>query len=422
MTSEVCVMNRQAVVLAADSASTVSGWVNGRQETRYFKGANKIFQLSDHHPVGLMIYDGADILRVPWEVVVKEFRRHLGNRSFVDIAGYAAEFFNFLETDARLFPTDVQRAAVVEVAKGVAFGFAFDAEREAEDGPGRAQALRAGMAAANDMIEAAPYGCGLPAADAEAFINASIDEVAGYIEEILPFGDTPAPDDPKALARCALTLVLKRPQDHLGTTGLVFAGFGDHDIFPSYVQYTSAGVVAGHHLSDETSRASVSHDLPAAMAAFAQTGMSDTFQLGFTQDVFTAVLRTVSEAFRDFAAAIAGDCGGDAANMPNLEELTEAARQKVSDAWLNQAREQHVYPLRRVLGVLPIDEMAELAETLINLQSLKEKVTKDTATVGGPIDVAVITKAEGLVWIKRKHFFEPKLNSRFGIRQANLLK
>ena len=40
--------------------------------------------------------------------------------------------------------------------------------------------------------------------------------------------------------------------------------------------------------------------------------------------------------------------------------------------------------------------MAEFAETLINLQSLKEKVTKPSQTVGGPIDVAVITKSEGL--------------------------
>ena len=55
MTSEVCLMNRLAVVLAADSATTVTQWTERGPEERYFKGANKIFQLSDHHPVGLMI-------------------------------------------------------------------------------------------------------------------------------------------------------------------------------------------------------------------------------------------------------------------------------------------------------------------------------------------------------------------------------
>jgi len=75
-------------------------------------------------------------------------------------------------------------------------------------------------------------------------------------------------------------------------------------------------------------------------------------------------------------------------------------------------------PLRRVLAVLPVDEMANLAETLINLQSLKEKVTKNSETVGGPVDVAIITRNEGLIWVKRKHFFDIGLNSRLCLAPA----
>lgn len=75
-------------------------------------------------------------------------------------------------------------------------------------------------------------------------------------------------------------------------------------------------------------------------------------------------------------------------------------------------------PLRRVVGVLPLDEMSTLAETLINLQSLKEKVTKPSETVGGPVDVAAITRAEGLVWVKRKHYFNPEINSRYFERRG----
>ena len=104
-------MNRLAVVLAADSATTVTDFTTRGREERYFKGANKIFQLSDYNPVGLMIFDSADILRVPWETVVKSFRVHLKNKSFNNLAGYAEEFFSFLESDARLFPHDIQRLA-----------------------------------------------------------------------------------------------------------------------------------------------------------------------------------------------------------------------------------------------------------------------------------------------------------------------
>jgi len=34
-------------------------------------------------------------------------------------------------------------------------------------------------------------------------------------------------------------------------------------------------------------------------------------------------------------------------------------------------------------------------------------------TVGGPIDVAVISKGEGFVWIKRKYYFEKEINPHF---------
>ena len=37
----------------------------------------------------------------------------------------------------------------------------------------------------------------------------------------------------------------------------------------------------------------------------------------------------------------------------------------------------------------------------------------DAETVGGPIDVAVISKGDGFIWIKRKHYFSTELNPCF---------
>ncbi len=54
-----------------------------------------------------------------------------------------------------------------------------------------------------------------------------------------------------------------------------------------------------------------------------------------------------------------------------------------------------------------------MAESLVNLTSFKRRVTMDPETVGGPIDVAVISKGDGFVWIKRKHYFTKELNPQF---------
>jgi len=54
-----------------------------------------------------------------------------------------------------------------------------------------------------------------------------------------------------------------------------------------------------------------------------------------------------------------------------------------------------------------------MAESLVSLTSFKRKVTMESETVGGPIDVAVISKGDGFIWIKRKHYFKPELNPQF---------
>ena len=63
--------------------------------------------------------------------------------------------------------------------------------------------------------------------------------------------------------------------------------------------------------------------------------------------------------------------------------------------------------------MLPKDELAAMAESLINLTSFKRKVSMEEETVGGPIDVAVISKGDGFIWIKRKHYFDRELNQQF---------
>ena len=34
-------------------------------------------------------------------------------------------------------------------------------------------------------------------------------------------------------------------------------------------------------------------------------------------------------------------------------------------------------------------------------------------SVGGPVDVAIISKGDGLVWINRKHYFEMEKNPHY---------
>jgi len=54
------------------------------------------------------------------------------------------------------------------------------------------------------------------------------------------------------------------------------------------------------------------------------------------------------------------------------------------------------------VGHLPAEETAQLAELLIKLTAFRQHVADEEEDVGEPIDVAVISKADGFVWHKRK--------------------
>jgi hypothetical protein len=62
-------------------------------------------------------------------------------------------------------------------------------------------------------------------------------------------------------------------------------------------------------------------------------------------------------------------------------------------------------------------DLANFAEALVNITSVKRRASLDTESVGGPIDVAVISRDDGFIWVKRKHYFDPSLNPRFFARK-----
>ena len=63
-----------------------------------------------------------------------------------------------------------------------------------------------------------------------------------------------------------------------------------------------------------------------------------------------------------------------------------------------------------VSPAMPIQDAIELAEFLVYTTVQFTRFTPGHATVGGPIDIATVTKHEGFKWVTRKHFFEARLN------------
>jgi hypothetical protein len=96
-----------------------------------------------------------------------------------------------------------------------------------------------------------------------------------------------------------------------------------------------------------------------------------------------------------------------------ISKVNEDVWNGLEEAMTNYRNERFVEPVVDTVENLPKSELAAMAESLVNLTSFRQRVTPDTETVGGPIDVAVISRGDGFVWIKRKHYFDPELNHHF---------
>ena len=97
MTALVSVMNKHAVVIAADSAITVTTPYGHK----VINSANKVFALSKYHPVGIMFCGNANFMSTPIEVIVKLYRKQLKDRCFATISEYLSDFLGFIKPRIR---------------------------------------------------------------------------------------------------------------------------------------------------------------------------------------------------------------------------------------------------------------------------------------------------------------------------------
>lgn len=87
------------------------------------------------------------------------------------------------------------------------------------------------------------------------------------------------------------------------------------------------------------------------------------------------------------------DAGMDAANWPSVKEM------------LVNKSYRELY-----LTAMPIQDAIELARYLAETAAKFSHFSLLAPTIGGPIELATITKHEGFKWVARKHYFPSNLN------------
>ena len=169
---------------------------------------------------------------------------------------------------------------------------------------------------------------------------------------------------------------------------MVIAGFGQSELFPALSSYFLDGVVANRVRVRLGGHVNIDRGQSAAILPFAQRDMVDTFMDGIDPGFRLALDGVVREALMLLADHFCG-LVQDALSTAEHDRLRGDARRACAAVTvqiggrLDEFLERHSSgPIMSVVEVLPKEELAEMAETLVNLTSFKRRVTPSAETVG----------------------------------------
>lgn len=201
-------------------------------------------------------------------------------------------------------------------------------------------------------------------------------------------------------------------------SGIVIAGFGSEDVFPRLRRFSFEAIICDRLKYVEGERVDIDPTNRAVIVPLAQREQVDTFMAGMDPRISEQMghwwLLNIPAMVEEVVAHLklsepkASELRAMFAEKRAVELVAEY-QQSITEF----SRENNVDPIIDIVGMLPKDELAEMAESLVNLTSFKRRVTPAAETVGGPIDVAVISRGDGFIWIKRKHYFSTDLNPHF---------
>ena len=200
-------------------------------------------------------------------------------------------------------------------------------------------------------------------------------------------------------------------------SGLVIAGFGEEEHFPVVQHIEIGGVYGGRLKVRPPTIDAVTEARPSDVMAFAYKDMVEGFLVGVSGSFVGYLEDATAFNSRDAAAGVGGGPGarwrrtgtgdrGGVAPWPRTgrSEFKRTVRRGFERRWRK---------IVNAVEALTISELAQVASTLVDLSSFEQQMSLDSETVGGPVDVAVISKGDGFIWINRKHYFSKELNDHF---------
>lgn len=428
MTSIVGVLNKSAVAIAADSAVTLG------DTHKVINSGNKIFTLSKYNPIAIMTYSAASFMETPWEVIIKLYRKNLADKSKAHIEDYANDFIEFIKNQDYLTSEEAQHNNLLVQIFGY-YKFCFEKafskrilnhqDFDIKDS-NTYSLLRDEMKKVFE--EASKSGL------CDAFKDYKYSDFEMYsqsdFEKFFNLTNSPVPIIiPMSERQSFKEMFFNYLRCNIASstyTGLVFTGYGEIDIYPAFISIRISGFVDGRlkYFIEKNGIFHISNNNPSCIVPFAQKDVIQTIMDGMYPGFKDIIKKVVNSSVSAYTNIVKQVIGKDPNCSSVLADLNKFDNAKISNS-INQTIstlmfENYTKNLIGTVASLGKEDMANMAESFISLTSLIRRMSPREETVGGPIDVAIISKGDGFIWVKRKHYFSPEYNNHFFANYFNL--
>ncbi|HBR1056985.1 hypothetical protein NL822_17390 [Klebsiella quasipneumoniae] len=430
MTAEIVVINNTGIALAADSAVTT-------EHNRLIKinnSAEKLFELSKHHPVGIMVYNNAALGGAPWELIIKSYRKQLGTEKFGTVNEYVHDFLHYINKNEDLITPSMRQSCVINLVIDNIKGLM---QHINSNNIVNYLTLNPGTNINNNIFQSIvkqqidneinalrnnPFFEGFDERDLGEIITYISDVIKPLIPSVIVLDNFESLEE-DLIDKIILYSSYLICKVHTSRTysGIVITGYGDNEFYPSINTLHVFGIykdrIMFRYVEDKTHN-NISNN--GYVIPFAQEDEVLTFIDGCNPNI-NVFTNTLSEEIFDRLNNFIESNIYPSLNNQLLEgqfktEVSQLKNLIMSDYdnKLNSYIENnHTKKMTSMLQSLGKADLAYMAESLVNLTAFKRKVSHEYETVGGPVDVAVLSKVDGFVWVKRKHYFPKELNSNF---------
>lgn len=400
MTAQVAVFNMQCVAVASDSMVTVT---NGAAQ-RMLPTSDKVFDLGDGHRVVALSSGSARFMGLPIGLLVHEWAASLDG-PLDKLEDYPVAFIGWLATRTDLIDTSTQDSHFAWQLRdyyGMVRSNVVDAIHEAglSSAPWDDVSVHAVINRVVDTdIAAIRSQDDLPEINPrhdENYLNAHRETIEYSLLDTTE--DMPITVDARwRLVNELPALILAKAEPWSRDATLAFVGYGGTETFPGQVTIILHGTVGDQIRYEEFNRGSITSQNQAFVAPFGQDEAIDTFVRAFNPEFLSLAHDRIDHLLTmvDLSQMVL-----DTEESP--ADMARRMHDGLNEDFERLSRQRFISPMLDTVEALPPADVARMAESLVGVQALRSLSQHRQASVGGPIDVVLITRRDGVQWIRHK--------------------